>query len=77
LAAQIEAFCAVPARSLEASWRLDRYSTEPRVEGPPIPPDHDHFKGSVNLDDAGPVMREIAWPIPVGLPRIPDRETGD
>jgi hypothetical protein len=30
LAAQIEAFCAVPARSLEASRRLDRYSAEPR-----------------------------------------------
>jgi hypothetical protein len=30
-----------------------------------------------NLDDAGPVMREIAWPIPVGLRRIPGRETGD
>jgi hypothetical protein len=76
LAAQIEAFCAVPARSPEASWRLDRYSTEPRAEGPPIPPDHDHFNGSVNLDDAGPVMREIAWPMLVGLRRIPDRETG-
>ena len=42
-----------------------------------MPPDHDHFNGSVNLDDAGPVMREIVWPIPVGLRRIPDREAGD
>lgn len=43
----------------------------------PIPPDHDHFSGIVNLDDAGPVMREIVLPIPAGLRRIPDRETGD
>jgi hypothetical protein len=40
-----------------------------------MPPDHDHFNGSVNLDDAGSVMREIVSPIPVGLRRIPDRET--
>jgi hypothetical protein len=40
-------------------------------------PDHDHFSGSVHLDDAEPVMREIVSPIPVGLRRIPDRETGD
>jgi hypothetical protein len=42
-----------------------------------MPPDHDHFNGSVNLDDAWSVMREIVSPIPVGLRRIPDRETGD
>ena len=42
-----------------------------------MPPDDDHFTGSVNLDDAEPVMREIVSPIPVGLRRIPDRETGD
>ena len=34
------------------------------------------FSGSVSLDDAGPVMREIISPIPAGLLRIPDRETG-
>jgi hypothetical protein len=42
-----------------------------------MPPDHDHFSGSVNLDDAGSVMREIVLPIPAGLRRIPDREIGD
>ena len=42
-----------------------------------MPPDHDHFTGSVNPDDAWSVMREIVSPIPVGLRRIPDRETGD
>jgi hypothetical protein len=40
-------------------------------------PDHDHFSGSVDLDDAGSVMREIVLPIPAGLRRIPDREIGD
>jgi hypothetical protein len=40
-------------------------------------PDHDPFNGSVNLDDAGSVMREIVSPVPVSLRRIPDRETGD
>jgi hypothetical protein len=42
-----------------------------------MPPDHDHFSGSVDLDDAGSVMREIVLPIPAGLRRIPDREIGD
>ncbi len=42
-----------------------------------MPPDHDHFTGSVDPDDAGSVMREIVSPILVGLGRIPDRETGD
>ncbi len=42
-----------------------------------MPPDRDPFNGSVNLDDAGPVMRGIVSPILVGLRRIPDRETGD
>jgi len=42
-----------------------------------MPPDHDRFNGSVSLDDAGPVMREIVSPIPVGRRRIPDRETID
>jgi hypothetical protein len=39
-------------------------------------PDHDHFRESVSPDDAEPVVREIISPIPVGLRRIPDRETG-
>ena len=38
-------------------------------------PDHDHFSGRVNLDGAEPVMRELVLPIPVGLRRMPDRET--
>jgi hypothetical protein len=42
-----------------------------------MPPDNDHFNGSVNLDDGESVMREIVSPIPVGLRRIPGRETGD
>jgi hypothetical protein len=42
-----------------------------------MPPDHDPFSGSVHLDDAGSVMRGIVWPVPAGLRRIPDRETGD
>ena len=41
-----------------------------------MPPDHVHFNGSVNLADAGSVMREIVSLILVGLRRIPDRETG-
>ena len=40
-------------------------------------PDHDHLSGRVNLDDAEPVMRELASPIPVGLRRMPDRKTRD
>ena len=40
-----------------------------------MPPDHDHFSESVSLDDAKPVMREIVLPIPVGLRRLPARET--
>jgi hypothetical protein len=39
-------------------------------------PDHDHFRDSVSPDDAEPVVREIISPIPAGLRRIPDRETG-
>ena len=42
-----------------------------------MPADHVHFNGSVNLDDAESVMREIASRIPSGLRRIPDGETGD
>jgi len=42
-----------------------------------VPPDHVHFNGSVNLADAGSVMREIASRVPSGLRRIPDGETGD
>jgi hypothetical protein len=42
-----------------------------------MPPDHDHFSGSVHLDDAEPAMHEIVSPIPVGLRRIPDRNTRD
>ena len=40
-----------------------------------MPPDHDHFNGSVILD-AGSAMRGIVSPIPVGLRRIRDREAG-
>ena len=39
-------------------------------------PDHDHFSESASPDDAEPVVREIISPIPAGLRRIPDRETG-
>ena len=42
-----------------------------------MPPDHVHFNGSVNLADAGSVMREIVSRVPSGLRRIPDGETGD
>jgi hypothetical protein len=42
-----------------------------------MPADHAHFNGSVNLDDAETVMREIATRVPSGLRRIPDGETGD
>jgi hypothetical protein len=42
-----------------------------------MPPDHVHFNGSVNLADAGSVMREIVARVPRGLRRIPDGETGD
>jgi hypothetical protein len=42
-----------------------------------MPPDHVHFNGSVNLTDAGSVMREIVARVPSGLRRIPDGETGD
>jgi hypothetical protein len=33
-----------------------------------MPPDRDHFNGSVNLDGAGSVMREVVTPIPAGRP---------
>ena len=39
-------------------------------------PDHDHFRDSVSPDDAEPVVREIISPIPAGLRRITDPETG-
>jgi len=42
-----------------------------------MPADYVHFNGSVNLDDAESVMREIASRVPSGLRRIPDGETGD
>jgi len=42
-----------------------------------MPADHAHFNGSVNLDEAESVMREIASRVPSGLRRIPDGETGD
>ena len=49
-----EAFCTVPARSLEASRRFDSIlNGTMRGVGRPMPPDHDHFSASVNLDDAG------------------------
>ena len=34
-----------------------------------MPPDHDYFNGSVNLDDAESVKGEIVSPIPVGQAR--------
>jgi len=42
-----------------------------------MPADYVHFNGSVNLDNAESVMREIASRVPSGLRRIPDGETGD
>ena len=42
-----------------------------------MPPDHDHFSGSVNLDDAEPLMRELVLPVPAGLGGMPGRETAD
>jgi hypothetical protein len=42
-----------------------------------MPPTHAHFNGSVNLADAGSVMRQIAARVPDGLRRVPDGETGD
>jgi len=42
-----------------------------------MPPDHAHFNGSVNLNAAESVMRDIAARVPAGLGRIPDGETGD
>jgi hypothetical protein len=36
-----------------------------------MPPDHDQVNGSVNLDDAGSVMREIVSPASLALCRIP------
>jgi hypothetical protein len=42
-----------------------------------MPQDHVHFNGSVNLADAGTVMREIAARVPSGVRRMPDGETGD
>ena len=59
LAALIEAFCAVPVRSLAAHGGLIDTQRNHERGGRPMPPDHDHFTGSVDLDDAGSVMREI------------------
>ncbi len=42
-----------------------------------MPPSSVHFNGSVNLDDAETVMREICSRIPNGLRRMTDGETGD
>jgi hypothetical protein len=42
-----------------------------------MPPTHVHFNGSVNLADAGSVMREIIARVPSGVRRVPDGETGD
>lgn len=42
-----------------------------------MPPTHVHFNGSVNLADAGSVMREIMARVPSGVRRVPDGETGD
>jgi hypothetical protein len=42
-----------------------------------MPPTAVHFNGSVNLPDAGTVMREISARIPKGVRRMTDGETGD
>ena len=42
-----------------------------------MPPSSVHFNGSVNLPDAGTVMREISSRIPTGVRRMTDGETGD
>jgi hypothetical protein len=42
-----------------------------------MPPTHVHFNGSINLADAGSVMREIMSRVPSGVRRIPDGETGE
>jgi hypothetical protein len=39
-----------------------------------MPPDHDHFNGSVNLDDAESVVREIVSPIAL-VPCHPAEQT--
>lgn len=41
-----------------------------------MPPTRVHFNGSVNLDDADTVMREIATRVPNGVGRVPDGEPG-
>src|ERR1022692_3773253 len=46
-----------------------------------MPPTHVHFNGSVNLADAGSVMREIIARVPSGVRRVPagalDAAAGD
>ena len=42
-----------------------------------MPPTSAHLNGSVNLEDAETVMREVSARIPHGLRRLPDGETGD
>jgi hypothetical protein len=42
-----------------------------------MPPSSVHFNGSVNLPDAGTVMREISSRIPSGVRRMTDGETGE
>jgi hypothetical protein len=42
-----------------------------------MPPSSVHFNGSVNLPDAGTVMREISSRIPNGVRRMTDGETGE
>jgi hypothetical protein len=42
-----------------------------------MPPRSVHFNGSVNLPDAGTVMREISTRIPTGVRRMTDGETGE
>jgi hypothetical protein len=42
-----------------------------------MPPTAVHFNGSVNLQDAETVMREISSRIPQGVRRMTDGETGD
>jgi hypothetical protein len=41
-----------------------------------MPPVHDHFDGSVNLDDAETVRGELVSTVPAGLRRILDQGPG-
>jgi hypothetical protein len=69
-----KAAVSVITEGITAAWYILDVATE---GSPSMPPDHVHFNGSVNLADAGSVMREIVARVPSGLRRIPDGETGD